>query len=148
VGVVLAALEHAPEQDRELAGGRDDRLAVPAPRARAVIEGVQRARLKDDAPGGFDQRPARRGGPAFADPAAARRRVPGLADLRIQAEIGDQLAAGEEPADVSPMAAMNVDAQIKFTPGTVINRRISGHSSACWAISRSTAATSPSRTSM
>jgi hypothetical protein len=30
VGVVLAAGEHAPEQDRELARGRDDRLAVPA----------------------------------------------------------------------------------------------------------------------
>ncbi|MDQ6803370.1 MAG: hypothetical protein M3065_00030, partial [Actinomycetota bacterium] len=30
---------------------------------------------------------------------------------------------------------MNDAAQIRFTPGTVINRRISGHDSACWAIS-------------
>ena len=58
VGVVLTAREHAPEQDRELAGGRDDRLAVTAARARAVIEGVQRTGLQDDAPGGLDQRPA------------------------------------------------------------------------------------------
>src|SRR4051794_5862693 len=40
VGVVLATGQHAPEQDRELAGGRDDRLAVPAAGAGAVIEGV------------------------------------------------------------------------------------------------------------
>jgi hypothetical protein len=38
----------------------------------------------------------------------------------------------------SPIAAMNVAAQIKFTPGTVINRRISGQRSACCAITRST----------
>jgi hypothetical protein len=38
---------------------------------------------------------------------------------------------------------MTLAAQIRFTPGTVINRRISGHPSACWAISRSTAAISP-----
>jgi hypothetical protein len=43
---------------------------------------------------------------------------------------------------------MKLAAQIRFTPGTVINRRISGHSRACWAISRSTAATSASRNSM
>ena len=47
VGVVLAAGEHAPEQDRELARGRDDRLAVPAAGAGAVIEGVQRPGLPD-----------------------------------------------------------------------------------------------------
>ena len=33
VGVVLAAGQHAPEQDRQFAGGRDDRLPVTAPRA-------------------------------------------------------------------------------------------------------------------
>jgi hypothetical protein len=53
VGVVLAAGQHAPEQNRQLAGGRDDRLAVTAARAGAVIEGVQRARLQDRAPGGL-----------------------------------------------------------------------------------------------
>ena len=42
---------------------------------------------------------------------------------------------------------MNVAAQIRFTPGTVINRRISGHESAWRAISRSTAAISASRNS-
>ena len=45
----------------------------------------------------------------------------------------------------SPIAAMNVAAQIRFTPGTVINRRISGQASACWAISRSTSPISQSR---
>jgi len=62
----------------------------------AVIEGVQRPGLQDDAPGGLDQRPAGGGASAFADAAAARRRVPGLADLGVQAEIG-----GEEPDDVA-----------------------------------------------
>jgi hypothetical protein len=58
---------------------------------------VQWARLQDHAPSGLDQRPARGRGTALADPAAARRRLAGLADLRIQAQVGDQLAAGEEP---------------------------------------------------
>jgi hypothetical protein len=31
----------------------------------------------------------------------------------------------------SPTAAMNDAAQIRFTPGTVISRRISGHDRAC-----------------
>jgi hypothetical protein len=46
------------------------------------------------------------------------------------------------------MAAMNVAAQIRFTPGTVISRRISGQLSACRAIRRSTAAISESRNSI
>jgi hypothetical protein len=57
VGVVLAAGQHAPEQDRELAGGSDDRLAVPAAGTRALIEGVQRPRLSGHRPRGLDQRP-------------------------------------------------------------------------------------------
>ena len=97
VGVVLAAAEHAREQDRQLAGGGDDRLAVPAAGARAVIEGVQRPRLQDHAPGRLDQRPARGRRAALADPAAARRSLAGLADLRVQAEVGHQLAAAQEP---------------------------------------------------
>ena len=36
---------------------------------------------------------------------------------------------------------------MRFTPGTVISRRISGHDSACWAITFSTAAISASRNS-
>jgi hypothetical protein len=43
---------------------------------------------------------------------------------------------------------MNDAAQIRFTPGTVISRRISGQDSACWAISFSTAAISASRNSI
>jgi hypothetical protein len=35
---------------------------------------------------------------------------------------------------------MKLTAQIRFTPGTVINRRISGQPTACWAINRSTSA--------
>jgi hypothetical protein len=42
---------------------------------------------------------------------------------------------------------MNVAAQIRLTPGTVISRRISGHAGACWAIRRSAAAISQSRNS-
>jgi hypothetical protein len=42
---------------------------------------------------------------------------------------------------------MNDAAQIRFTPGTVISRRISGQDSACLAISRSTAAISASKNS-
>ena len=41
--------------------------------------------------------------------------------------------------------AKNVTATIKFTPGTVINRRASGQLSVSCAIARSTNATSPSR---
>jgi hypothetical protein len=101
VGVVLAAGQHAPKQDRELAGGRDDRLAVAAARARAVIEGVQRPGLQHDAPGRLDERPARGRRAALADLAAARRRAAGLADLGVQAQVGHQLAAGQEPARVA-----------------------------------------------
>src|SRR3954449_7249226 len=48
---------------------------------------------------------------------------------------------------MSPTAAMNVAAVCTLTPGTVINRRTSGQSSACLAISRSIAAISCSRKS-
>jgi hypothetical protein len=49
---------------------------------------------------------------------------------------------------MSPIAAMNVAAQITLTPGTVINRLISGDSRASVAISRSTASISRSRNSI
>ena len=42
VGVVLPAGEHAPERDRELARGGDDRPAVPTPRSDPEVEGAQR----------------------------------------------------------------------------------------------------------
>jgi hypothetical protein len=42
---------------------------------------------------------------------------------------------------MSPVAAMNVAAQITFTPGTVISRLISGEPSTSVAIKRSTAST-------
>jgi len=47
--------------------------------------------------------------------------------------------------DGSPIAPRKLAAQIRFTPDTVINRRISGQPSASRAISRSTAETSASR---
>ena len=50
MGVALAAAQHAPEQDRRLAGGRDDRLAVTATIAGSLIERVQRTGLQDRAP--------------------------------------------------------------------------------------------------
>jgi hypothetical protein len=87
VRVILAAGQHAPEQNRQLARGRDDRLAMPAAGTSAVIEGVQRPGLQDDAPGGLDQRPAGSRRAALADPPAACRRLAGLADLGIQAQV-------------------------------------------------------------
>jgi hypothetical protein len=47
-----------------------------------------------------------------------------------------------------PTAARKVVAAISFTPGTVISRRAWGQVSASCAITRSTAATSPSRKSI
>ena len=52
------------------------------------------------------------------------------------------------PQGPPPSADEGRGALIRLTPGTVISRRISGHCSACWAISRSTAAISESRNSM
>jgi hypothetical protein len=56
VGVVLAAGEQTPEQDRELARRSDDGFSVAAAGADALIERVQRAGLTDSAPGRLDQR--------------------------------------------------------------------------------------------
>jgi hypothetical protein len=128
VGIVLTAGEHAPEQDAELAGGRDDRLAMAAAGAGAVIEGVQRSRLQDHAPGRLDLHPARGGRASFADRSAACRRLAGLAHLRIQPELGSQLAAAQNRPGC-PTVAMRVAAKIRFTPGTVISRGISGQAS-------------------
>ena len=100
MGVVLAAAEHVPEQDRELEGGGDDRFAVAAAGPGAVIEAVQGRRLQDAAPSGFDEPSAR---PPIRVCWCGRcgRRVAGLADLGAKAEIGDQLAAGQEPSRVA-----------------------------------------------
>ncbi len=59
--------EQAPpwlKQDAELAGGRDDPIAMPAPAAGALTERVRRAGLHNDAPACLDQHPA--GGSALA----------------------------------------------------------------------------------
>src|SRR5215211_9306573 len=74
VGVVLAAAEQAPEQRRELAGGRDDGDLAAAPAADALIKRAQRAGLLDDRPGRLDERPARRGRALLGDPSAPGRR--------------------------------------------------------------------------
>ncbi len=50
VGVILAAGQHAPNQDRELAGGRDDRLAVTPPSAGPFIKRPQRTGLLSTPP--------------------------------------------------------------------------------------------------
>jgi hypothetical protein len=55
---------------------------------------------------------------------------------------------GDSNLLMAPIAAMNVAAQITFTPGTVISRLISADSSASLAISRSTEAISVSRNSI
>ena len=59
VGVVLFAREQTPAQAGELARGRDDRDGVPAARAHALVEGVQRTGLADGRPACLDQRVAR-----------------------------------------------------------------------------------------
>jgi hypothetical protein len=100
VGVVLAAGENAPEQHGEFAGGRDDRLAMPAARLGARAERVPGPGLQHCAPGGLDERPAGVSGSAFGDPAAARRLIAGLLDLRVKAQIGDQLPA-DPAADIA-----------------------------------------------
>ena len=62
----------------------------------------------------------------------------------------DVLTRPHEPRNrrISPIAAMNVAAQITLTPGTVINRLMSAEPRASAAIRRSTSATSASRNSM
>ena len=149
VGVVLAAGEQAPEQDRELARGRDDRLAVAAAGARCArrsacsgpgwqttLQAASTSAQRADAEPRLVIRPLRAGSLA------------GLADLRVQPEVGDQLARWSRTGGCRRSAARNVAAQITFTPGTVISRRISGRAQRLRAISRSTAAISASRNSM
>jgi hypothetical protein len=60
VGVVLLPGEQAPKQAGELARAGDDRDLVAAVAADALVEGAQRARLADHAPGGLDERIAGR----------------------------------------------------------------------------------------
>jgi hypothetical protein len=101
VGVVLATAEQRPEQDRELARGRDDGDPAAAPGADPLIERAQRAGLLDDRPGRLDQRPARRRGALLGDPPALGRRAAGLIDARVKPEVADQPACRAEAADVS-----------------------------------------------
>ena len=123
VGVVLAAGEQAPEQARELARGRDDRLAVPAAGADALIERAQRAGLADGPPGAPRPAPsARRPSPAWR----SGRRAP--AGCRTGGRAGQARGRPTSLRDcrnrrMSPIAARNVAAQITLTPGTVISRR-------------------------
>ena len=101
VGVVLAAREQAPEQAGELAGGGDDRDRVPAAGLDALVERGDRAGLADGRPARFDERVAGAARALLGDVAVVGRRVAGLADLGIQAEVGGQLAAICEAADVA-----------------------------------------------
>jgi hypothetical protein len=101
VGVVLAAREQAPEQDRELARRGNDGLAVAAAGADPLVEGAQRPGLTDNAACRLDQRPARGRRPPLGDPAAAGRLAARLANPRVKPEIGDQLPRAAKPADVA-----------------------------------------------
>ena len=145
VGVVLCAGEHAPEQDRELAGGRDDRFAVPAPSADSLVERVQRSWLMTAVQAASTSAHRAEAIRAWRSARCARAR-PGLSDLGIEPEVRHQLAAGQEPARVPDRGEERRGAD-QVHARTVISRRISGQDSACWAISRSTAAISASRNS-
>src|SRR5215211_4468921 len=74
---------------------------MPAPRADALIEGAQRARRSDGAPGGLDEGvPAGRRA-VLGDAPVLGGRVTGLANARVQAQVADELGLREEPADVA-----------------------------------------------
>ena len=101
VGVVLAAgractrtgRRACARRRRSRSGGRGARGRADRRRAAARAGGRRSS--------GLDQRVAAGGGALLGDPAVRGGRVAGLADLRVQAEVGDQLAAVGEAADVA-----------------------------------------------
>jgi len=81
-----------PGQDGHLAGGGDHGGLEPAAGLDALIERPQRAGRAGGRPGCLDQDAADLRAACLADPAVHRGGVAGLADLRVQADIGHQLA--------------------------------------------------------
>ena len=68
-----------------------DEIPVTAAGTDPLVERVQRAGLTDGAESGLDQRPPCLRRALLRDPPALGGRAAGLADLRIQAEVADQL---------------------------------------------------------
>ena len=90
--VVLAAGEQAPEQAGELARRGDDRDRVPALGLDARVERGDRAGLADGRPARLDERVPGAVGALLGDVAVVGGPGAGLADARVQAEVGGQLA--------------------------------------------------------
>ncbi len=99
--VVLVLGDQVPGQHRHLPGGRDDRGLESAARLDALVERPQRAGRPARGPGRLDQDSADLGPAGFADPAVDRGGVAGLADLRVQPDIGDQPIRVGEPGEVA-----------------------------------------------
>jgi hypothetical protein len=97
---------------------------VPAARADALVERVQRAGLADRGPARLDERAARPHRALLGDVTVGRGAGPGLAHARIETEVAGELARVLERS-MSPIAARKLAATITLTPGTLINRRIS-----------------------
>jgi hypothetical protein len=57
-GIIFAPAQHAPDQDRELAGGGDSRDMLTAPGSDPQEEGAQRTWRTHGDPSGFDQHAA------------------------------------------------------------------------------------------
>jgi len=90
-----------PAQHRQLASGGHHRDLEPPPRPDSLIERPQRPGRLARHPGGLDQHAAGIGPALLRDVAVHRREVAGLADLRVEAEVADQLVGRGEPAEVS-----------------------------------------------
>ena len=125
VGVVLLAGEQAPKQAGELARRGDDRDLVAAPALDPPIEGADRARLAHRRPARLDERVAGGARALLRDPPVGRGARARLAHPAGRARGSRPACAGSRSGAISPIAAMNVAAQITLTPGTVISRLIS-----------------------
>jgi hypothetical protein len=92
-GVVLVLGDKVPGQDGHLAGGGHDGGLEAAAGLDALAKGAQRPGGVAGGPGRPDQHAADLDAADLADPAVHRRGVPGLADLRVQPDIDDELVS-------------------------------------------------------
>jgi hypothetical protein len=90
-----------PDQDRELAGGRDGSDLLTALLLDAVEECSQWSRLCRDRPRRFDQHPACMRSTLFTDPPMIGGTIAGLSDLRVETEITHELFGRGEASDIA-----------------------------------------------
>jgi hypothetical protein len=105
-----------PGEHGQLAGGRDDRGLEAATGLDALVERAERPGRPAGRPGCLNQDAAHLGAAGLADPAVDRGGVPGLADLRIQPDIGDQPVRIGEAAEVADRGN-NRDCGDRIHPG-------------------------------